>query len=157
GVGAGRAQSFAVGATGEVYAWGANNAGQLGDGGTTNRTTPTKGVEPAIEVTGVKFDGLNGAGVSRSSGGQWSVRTPAHAQGDVDVTVDWTLGRHSQERYTIGNGYRYVWAFNLPKAGSTAFYQLIGLLLCLASVLGALSYAVRELTRRSQGRHMLTE
>ena len=35
-------RSFAINEKGELYAWGANNGGSLGDGTTTNRHTPTR-------------------------------------------------------------------------------------------------------------------
>ena len=35
-------RSFAIKKNGELYGWGDNNGGQLGDGTTTNRTTPTR-------------------------------------------------------------------------------------------------------------------
>ena len=39
--------SLAVGSDGNAYAWGGNSYGQLGDGTTTNRTTPVKVKKPA--------------------------------------------------------------------------------------------------------------
>jgi alpha-tubulin suppressor-like RCC1 family protein len=50
-VAAGRGFSLAVGTDGTVWAWGSNSAGQLGDGTTTNRSTPAR------------VRGPNGAGV----------------------------------------------------------------------------------------------
>jgi len=49
GVTAGEDYSLALMSSGEVYAWGKNSNGQLGDGTTTNRYTPTK-------VTGLPTD-----------------------------------------------------------------------------------------------------
>jgi alpha-tubulin suppressor-like RCC1 family protein len=40
GVGTGRDHSFAVTSTGRLYGWGYDNAGQLGDGKTSNQLTP---------------------------------------------------------------------------------------------------------------------
>ena len=40
-IGAGLFHVFAITSSGELYAWGANSYGQLGDGTTTRRTTPT--------------------------------------------------------------------------------------------------------------------
>jgi len=39
-IAAGRQDAYALGANGVVYAWGANNAGQLGDGTTAERDVP---------------------------------------------------------------------------------------------------------------------
>ena len=44
---AGCFHSLALGSDGNAYAWGSNNYGQLGDGTTTNRTTPVKVGKPA--------------------------------------------------------------------------------------------------------------
>ncbi|WP_052323205.1 RCC1 domain-containing protein [Bifidobacterium sp. 7101] len=46
-VSAGYRHSLAVGSDGNAYAWGYNAQGQLGDGTTTNRTTPVKVSKPA--------------------------------------------------------------------------------------------------------------
>ena len=47
-VGDGRDQTFALTANGDVWAWGNNADGQLGDGSTTRRTSPVK-----LAITGV--------------------------------------------------------------------------------------------------------
>ena len=44
---AGRTHSAAVGSDGNLYAWGDNTCGQLGDGTNTQRTTPVKVIRPA--------------------------------------------------------------------------------------------------------------
>ena len=53
-VGAGDWSSFAITNSGALYAWGRNNSGQLGDGTTTDRTTPVlvPGISDVVEVTG---------------------------------------------------------------------------------------------------------
>ncbi|RBP99879.1 hypothetical protein CRD59_02275, partial [Bifidobacterium xylocopae] len=122
GVGAGRAQSFAVGATGEVYAWGANNAGQLGDGGTTNRTTPTKDQAVQMTITNVKFDGTTASGTFDPAQGRWAGTSPKHASGDVTVRVEWAIGRAQQDPvlFTYHYFYAYTVHFNLGDASGTA-------------------------------------
>ncbi|HEY5110200.1 MAG TPA: MBG domain-containing protein, partial [Acidimicrobiales bacterium] len=60
-IAAGGDHSLALTSTGQVYAWGANTRGQLGDGTTTSRTTPTPVAAPA----GVTFSAL-AAGTAHS-------------------------------------------------------------------------------------------
>ncbi|PXY88344.1 RCC1 domain-containing protein [Bifidobacterium asteroides] len=50
-VGAGSIHSLALGSDGNAYAWGHNNDGQLGDGTTTNRSTPVKVNKPTDTPT----------------------------------------------------------------------------------------------------------
>ncbi|BDR54236.1 hypothetical protein KIMH_03470 [Bombiscardovia apis] len=50
-VSAGWYHTLAIGSDGDLYAWGRNDAGQIGDNSTTNRLQPTKAVTP----NGVKF------------------------------------------------------------------------------------------------------
>ena len=57
-IGNGRLHSLAIESDGSVWAWGLNSAGQLGDGTTTNRTSPIKvpGITGAFGLGGgVKF------------------------------------------------------------------------------------------------------
>ena len=49
---AGRTHSAAVGSDGQLYAWGDNTKGQLGDGTTTRRTRPVRVARPAGTDTG---------------------------------------------------------------------------------------------------------
>lgn len=54
GVAAGVGYSLALSTTGRVYAWGANQNGQLGDGTTVNRTTPVvlTGIDDVVALAG---------------------------------------------------------------------------------------------------------
>ena len=73
-VSAGQSHSLAVGSDGNLYAWGGNTNGQLGDGTTTNQTAPIMVAAPA----GVKF-------VQVSAGGSHSMAL------DRDGNI-WTWG-----------------------------------------------------------------
>ncbi|MFC4223708.1 RCC1 domain-containing protein [Lysinibacter cavernae] len=81
---AGDMQALAIGSDGNTYAWGANGNGQLGDGTTTPRSTPT----PVILPSGVSFTTVAaGDGLSM-------------ALGSNGLTYAW--GRNSQGE--LGNG-----------------------------------------------------
>ena len=54
-VSGGRASSFAIGSNGNLFAWGDNQYGQLGDGTTTNRKTPIQ-VGLLSDITAVSGD-----------------------------------------------------------------------------------------------------
>ena len=79
-VSAGQSHSLAVGSDGNLYAWGNNQYGQLGDGTTTSRTTATSVAAPA----GVKF-------VQVSAGGSHSMAL------DRDGNI-WTWGNNNSQR-----------------------------------------------------------
>ena len=79
-VSAGQSHSLAVGSDGNLYAWGNNQNGQLGDGTTTNRTASTSVAAPA----GVKF-------VQVSAGGSHSMAL------DRDGRV-WTWGNNNSRQ-----------------------------------------------------------
>ena len=80
--------SIALKSDGTVWAWGRNNAGQLGDGTATNRSTP-------IQVHGLEDSGLLGDVVSISTGGGSSYALKSN--GDVLAWGDnWS--------YKLGDG-----------------------------------------------------
>jgi len=83
-VAAGQAYSLALTATGQVFAWGANDHGQLGDNSTTQRHTPVALVDSNGVLTGKTVIAL-AAGMSHSlaltSDGRavgWATTTPAN-------------------------------------------------------------------------------
>ncbi|MCX8687974.1 InlB B-repeat-containing protein [Bifidobacterium sp. B4142] len=87
----GETHSAALGSDGNLFAWGRNNTGQLGDGTTTNRNRPVMVVFPgATTPTDVLFGQAKAmGGITANSDGTWQATTPAHAPGAVDVTVVW--------------------------------------------------------------------
>ncbi|TKR27319.1 cell wall anchor protein [Cellulomonas hominis] len=78
--------SLAVGSDGNTYAWGWNAYGQLGDGTTSSSSLALLAVEDQVQVLSVQFGGIAGTELTQSGGG-WTVLTPAHACGPVEVLV----------------------------------------------------------------------
>lgn len=74
-VAAGAFTSAVVAADGSLYTWGVNNAGQLGDGTTTNRSVPTKALLPpgtvvtAASLGGAHLLALTSTGAVYAAGG----------------------------------------------------------------------------------------
>ena len=78
---------YALGSDGNIYSWGMNYSGQLGDGTITNRWSPVPVWGRAVTVLGVTFGGVAGTGLSQQ-GGIWTVTAPAGC-GPVDVVVSY--------------------------------------------------------------------
>ncbi len=119
-VSAGDQHSMGVGCNGNAYAWGSNDAGQLG-----NDSIPTGGrsLVPVpvmfnlqLVITGVRFDQTAVPGLTRGDGNSVTVLTPAHLPGMVTVSVDYTLGGAPQTSDTSLR-YTYLPAGVLPRAG----------------------------------------
>lgn len=108
-VSGGSSHSVAVGDDGTAYGWGYNSSGQLGDGTRQTRFVPTPTAQPAatIVVTGVTFGGLDGTGLEQQLDGSWSVTTPAHELGTVDVVVSWTQNGVEQTPTTYADAFTY--------------------------------------------------
>ncbi|MCX8648484.1 InlB B-repeat-containing protein, partial [Bifidobacterium sp. B4107] len=87
----GETHSAALGSDGNLYAWGRNNTGQLGDGTTTDRNRPVMVVFPgATTPTDVLFGQAKAmGGITPNPDGTWQASTPEHAPGAVDVRVVW--------------------------------------------------------------------
>ena len=91
--------TLALGSDHNLYAWGWNNGGQLGDPnvpiGTDNsqamRLTPSLAAFPlSPDVTAVKFDRTLGRDLKRA-GTNWQVATPAHRKGQIKAAITWNL------------------------------------------------------------------
>jgi alpha-tubulin suppressor-like RCC1 family protein len=136
---AGANHSLAVGSDGETYAWGFNGDGQLGNNTFTESHVPVPVYAPVV-VTGVSFDGVAGTGLSQSAG-SWSVVTPAHASGVVDVVVSYTQFGAARTQVTVG-GFSFG-ATTLAATGSATPFPAIGSALLLVMV-GGMILATRR-------------
>ena len=140
---------LAIDTNGNVWAWGRNNNGQLGDGTTSDSKVPVALVfklQPVI--TAARFDtspGTNLTPVSNSS--SVTVLTPAHKPGPVMVSVDYTIGGAGRT-LTDTLTYTYLPAGTLPHAGGE------GIMLALAT--GTVSMGgVLASRRHSREQHRL--
>ncbi len=103
----------AVGCGGQLYAWGSfwtKGGVPLGDEAATEESfVPVLVAEPIREVTSVTFDGLEGTNLSQVADESWTVNTPAHAAGTVDVVVTTALADGSDvQSKTYAQSYTYV-------------------------------------------------
>lgn len=99
--------ALALGSDHKLYAWGMNNRGQVGDFTKSNRTSPVQ-VGIVVQVTDVRFGGVQGTDITRQPDGSWTVKTPAYAQaGPVEVDVYWNMGRILQTPITYSDGFTY--------------------------------------------------
>jgi alpha-tubulin suppressor-like RCC1 family protein len=68
-VSGGAAHSLALDSAGGVWAWGANNLRQLGDGTRINRTTPVRVADPTGFLTGVVAVSASGMSLALKADG----------------------------------------------------------------------------------------
>lgn len=95
---------------GTLQGWGYVLRGTFGDAAqtATATATPVTMVNPELEVTSVTFDALEGTELSENADGTWSVTTPAHAAGPVDVIVSTaTAAGTNASSSTYTNGFTY--------------------------------------------------
>ncbi|MEN1973569.1 RCC1-like domain-containing protein [Cellulomonas sp. P4] len=97
--------SAALGSDGNAYAWGLGDDGQLGTGDATRSSVPMRVDTGGTTVQAVSFDGVAGTDLT-VDGDTWSVTTPAHACGPVDVVVEHTQMGLSRSHRSAG-GFTY--------------------------------------------------
>jgi len=106
----GGAHTCAIASNDQVYCWGDNSFGELGDGTDTNRNTPvlvdTSSLPPATYTVTIDVGGtpaLCTGVVIATDGKSLKCTTSAHIAGLVDVTVD-----DGVSAKTLEKGYEYV-------------------------------------------------
>ncbi|BDR52348.1 hypothetical protein KIM372_02550 [Bombiscardovia nodaiensis] len=130
----------------------------LSTGGTRVVITPpnpSDGVStPQLTITNVQFGGQNGLNLTYHGtgpdAGKWTVTTPAHAAGPVNVNIQWTLDSTPQSDHTFR--FTYFDQKPLPTAGAIPLEHLSGEGLLGASGVGALAYAAYQLSKRGKKR-----
>ncbi|MBI0063925.1 RCC1 domain-containing protein [Bifidobacterium polysaccharolyticum] len=128
--------SLAIGRDGNAYAWGDNQYGELGNGSATQSSTPTPvAFNPALLITGVKFDQAAVGSLQQNADGSVSFATPVHNPGQADVIVDWTLGGTKQEPKHLS--YTYEGTLPLTGGNGTMILLLAAGLLAAAGAVAA--------------------
>lgn len=113
-VSAGYAQSHAIGSDGNTYGWGSNLFGQLGDGTTTNRSTPvTVQLPTGVTFTSVVSSDYDSAAIG-SDGHTYTWGQNSNGQLGTGTTTPRTVPGQVQEPAGVtftqidGNGSRYL-------------------------------------------------
>ena len=107
---AGTLQTAMVDCNGDAYVWGSRSGGYLGqiDYTQPTSTSPLLVTPPARTITSVTFDGIAGTELTANDDGSYSVITPAHPAGPVDVVVTSVAAGDLDSRdttYTLGFTY----------------------------------------------------
>ncbi|WP_425605035.1 InlB B-repeat-containing protein [Bombiscardovia apis] len=147
--------TIGVDTSGNIWAWGDNASGQLGDnqGGSPGNLslTPVSLIPVRLNITGITIDGLapQTSPTYDAANGVWKITTRPHSAGTVPVSIAWSLAGVTQPNYPLI--YTYEPPRTLPKAGSIPLHRLTGITLLLASVLasGLYSHQTRLTKRRS--------
>ena len=112
--------SFGLASDGNLYSWGKNANGQLGDNTTNDRHIPGRVNLPGTTtVTAVSFGGTAGTNITKNTDGTWSVTTPAHARGKVDTAVSWTLNGQQPDAHLA---YRYLDSYTVTFTSTDSSY-----------------------------------
>ena len=93
--------AVAIGSDGNLYSWGRNSNGQLGRD-TKKRDSYQPGTIPLTNhaaITSIEFGGIPGTGLAANADGTWSVTTPPHSKGWVNVTVSWSMNGPQPDAY----------------------------------------------------------
>ena len=114
---------MAIGKDGNAYSWGANTYGQLGTEQRLEQSdTPILvAFNPALLITGVKFDKTVVDPLVQNPDGSVTLSTPVHNPGLADVVVDWTLGGTKQEPAHLA----YTYEGTLPLTGGNGTMALL--------------------------------
>ncbi|BDR54409.1 hypothetical protein KIMH_05200 [Bombiscardovia apis] len=149
--------TIGVDTSGNIWTWGSNAFGQLGDGsgGTPGSLslTPVSLTPVKLTITGVTMDGQapqTGPTYDPATG-TWKLTTHPHAEGTVPVSVAWSLSGVPQPNYPLT--YTYTDPLTLPTAGSIPLQRLTGALLLTLSLAAAVTYATRQKSRTRKQPH----
>ena len=106
-ISAGNYHSLALDSEGQIYAWGGNYVGQLGNGDTTDSNTPVQTNFSNMldrSITSIKFGDVEAISFNVIDGKTIKAITPPHTAGKVDITITDNEGK----TWTILQGYEYI-------------------------------------------------
>ena len=106
-ISAGDGHSLALDSEGQIYAWGANYNGQLGNGTTITSNTPVQTNFSNMldrSITSIKFGDVEAISFNVIDGKTIKAITPPHTAGKVDITITDNEGK----TWTILQGYEYM-------------------------------------------------
>ena len=106
-ISAGSGHSLALDSEGQIYAWGYNYYGQLGNGDTTDSNTPVQTNFSNMldrSITSIKFGDVEAISFNVIDGKTIKAITPPHTAGKVDITITDNEGK----TWTILQGYEYM-------------------------------------------------
>jgi len=100
--------SLALDADGNLWTWGRDDTGQLGNGAAAGVvTTPTR-IGGTTTVTGIAFDGVPGTNLQRLSETRALVTTPAGAAGPATITIQYTYDGAAKPALTLTPAFTYI-------------------------------------------------
>ena len=106
-ISAGGVHSLALDSEGQIYAWGYNDYGQLGNGDTITSNTPVQTNFSTMldrSITSIKFGDVEAISFNVIDGKTIKAITPPHTAGKVDITITDNEGK----TWTILQGYEYM-------------------------------------------------
>ena len=106
-ISAGSNYSLALDSEGQIYAWGDNYNGLLGNGDTTSSNTPVQTNFSNMldrSITSIKFGDVEAISFNVIDGKTIKAITPPHTAGKVDITITDNEGK----TWTILQGYEYM-------------------------------------------------
>ncbi|BDR52279.1 hypothetical protein KIM372_01860 [Bombiscardovia nodaiensis] len=142
--------TLAASAAGDVYAWGSNSDGQLGNGNTLQSNLPVAVTKLTNTVTKLDLGDATTTGLTPAGTGVWHADSAPHSDGRVDVIIHWNHAG-SEETYTITRGYDYYTFANLVKAGTTPIDRYTGGLLLAGSTVLGLAFVGYEVVKNRRG------
>jgi alpha-tubulin suppressor-like RCC1 family protein len=119
-IAAGNYHSVAVDSNGNLWAWGYDARGQVGNGTpTADITTPTRLLETFTVITRIAFDGTAGTNLTRLSNTSAQATTPAGSAGPATITITYTDSYDGTIRPTLTLSQTFTYIAATPSSGGS--------------------------------------